>query len=90
MTDIYVATVDRVVDGETAVLLLEEGDEVVDQLDVPVEELPEPAREEGGVLRLIVEADDLVDAEYLDDETARRRERAQNRLDRLSERLSDG
>ena len=85
----YTAVVDRIVDGETAVLLLEDGDEVVEQRDVPVEILPDAARSDGGVLRVSVEGDTITDYEYLPDETAERRERAQERFDRLSKRLSE-
>ena len=41
MTETYIATLDRIVDGQTAVLLLEDDDETVDQLDVDVTALAE-------------------------------------------------
>ncbi|WP_049927428.1 DUF3006 family protein [Halopiger goleimassiliensis] len=89
MTETYTATVDRIVDGETAVLLLEEDGEVAEQLEVEAAALPEPAREDGGVLRVTLEDGAYVDAEYLAAETERRREAVRERYDRLSERLSD-
>ena len=89
MTETYTATVDRIVDGETAVLLLEEDGDVVDQLEVDATALPQPAREDGGVLRLTLEDGTVLDATYLTEETNRRRQSAQEQFDRLSERLSD-
>ncbi|MCU4740530.1 DUF3006 domain-containing protein [Halobacteria archaeon AArc-m2/3/4] len=123
------AVLDRIVDGQTAVLLLEgegergenetaderEEDETdtqrddagereakasvdrtstnanrpVDQLDVDVETLPEVGRHEGAVFDVDLENGALVDATYRPEETRDRRERAQDRFDRLSERLSD-
>lgn len=89
MDGTYTATVDRVVDDTTAVLLLEEDGDVAAQLDVPAETLPDEARTEGGVLSVTVEDGTLVDATARPDETRRRRESARERLARLSERLSD-
>ncbi len=88
MTETYTATLDRIVDGQTAVLLLEEG-ETVDQLDVGVTTLPPEAQHEGAVLEITVEASELCEAEYLPDTTQSRKESAQERLERLSKRLSD-
>ena len=89
MTETYTATLDRIVDGQTAVLLLEEGDETVDQLDVDVTTLPPEAQHEGAVLEIGVEASELCEVEYLPEVTQSRKESAQERLDRLSMRLSD-
>ena len=89
MDGVYTAVVDRIVDGETAVLLLEDGDEVVEQRDVPIEKLPDPARTDGGMLRVTVEEETITEYEYLPDETDERRDRAQERFDRLSKRLSE-
>ncbi|WP_254767047.1 DUF3006 family protein [Salinilacihabitans rarus] len=79
-----VAVVDRVVDGEHVVLLLEADGEVVDQLVVPREDLPDV--EDGDVLLVTVEDGDLVDAAPLDRETARRRRWRRRRLECLRER----
>ena len=89
MDGAYTAVVDRIVDGETAVLLLEDDGEVVEQRDVPVETLPDAARIDGGVLLVTVEGETITEYEYLPDETAKRRERAQERFNRLSKRLSE-
>ena len=85
----FTGTVDRIVDGETAVILLEEDGEVIEQVDVPVERLPEPAREDGGVLSVTMENGTFVDAEYLEAETRNRRESIREKLDRLSRPLSE-
>jgi len=89
MIETYTATIDRIVDGQTAVLLLEEDDEIVDQLDIDVTMLPPEAQHEGAVLEIAVEASELCEAEYLPEVTQFRKESAQERLDRLSNRLSD-
>ncbi len=52
MTEIYTATLDRIVDGQTAVLLLEEDGETVDQLNVDVARLPSESQHEGRFSRL--------------------------------------
>jgi len=84
----YAAVVDRIVDGKTAVLLIEDGDEVIDQFDINTEELPEEV-DEGGVLTVEVDDNEITAMEYLEDETNSRRQAAQERFDRLSERLPD-
>ncbi|ADD07624.1 DUF3006 family protein (plasmid) [Natrialba magadii ATCC 43099] len=84
MTETYTATLDRIVDEQTAVLLLEEDDETVDQLDVDVTTLPPEAQHEGAVLEIGVEASELCEVEYLPEDTHSRNESAQERLDRLS------
>lgn len=89
MTETYTATLDRIVDGETAVLLLEDEGETIDQLDIDVTRLPAAGQHEGAILEVVVEDDDFRDAEYLPETTQSRRESAQERLDRLSSRLSD-
>ena len=89
MNGTYTAAVDRIVDGKTAVLLLEVDGETAAQLDVPVDRLPEPARTDGGILSVTVEDGAFVEATYRPEETKERRESTRERLDRLSERLSD-
>lgn len=88
-TGTYTGIVDRVVDGETAVVLLETDGEVTEQLDVPVDQLPPDCRREGAMLELRLEDDDIADMTSLTERSAERHERVQDRLDRLSERLSD-
>lgn len=85
----YTGTVDRIVDGETAVVLLEDDGEVVEQHEVPLERLPEPAREDGSVVAVTLEDDELVRIEYEADETRARRKSIEEKLDRLSRRLSE-
>lgn len=118
MSRTVTAVVDRIVDGRTAVLLVEtehesesenanesesgseenegkplerrdetDADRPIDQLDVDVEALPEDGRHEGAVFDVELENGGLVDATYRPEETRDRRERAQDRFDRLSERL---
>ena len=50
-TGVYIGVVDRIVDGEHVVILLEEGDEVVDQAVVPHEEWP--FLEESDIVRVV-------------------------------------
>jgi len=89
MIETYTATLDRIVDGQKAVLLLEEDGETIDQLDVDVTELPSEAQHEGAILEISVEAGELSEAVYRPDVTRSRKESAQERLDRLSRKLSD-
>ena len=90
MSESQTAVLDRIVDGETAVLLCEADGRVVDELTIPVTELPHDGCEEGAVFSITVSGDELEVIEYRSDETESRREAAQNRFDRLSERLGDG
>ncbi|MFC6717733.1 DUF3006 family protein [Natrialbaceae archaeon GCM10025810] len=97
MTDTYRAVLDRIVDGETAVFLLEEDGgrngnrEVVDERAVDAERLPADGRREGAVYDVDVDPDDgsVLEVRFLDEATRDRRERTRDRFDRLSERLSD-
>lgn len=83
------AVLDRIVDDETAVLLLEDDGEVVDQVTLPVDRLPEDGRTDGAVYAIELADGDVLDLTYRADETASRRESAQNRFDRLAERFDD-
>nr|WP_241175479.1 DUF3006 domain-containing protein [Natronolimnobius sp. AArcel1] len=74
---------------QTAVLLLEENGETVDQFDVDVTKLPPEPQHEGAALEIAVEAGEFCEAEYCPDETQSRKESAQERLERLSTKLSD-
>ncbi|WP_255191657.1 DUF3006 domain-containing protein [Natronobeatus ordinarius] len=89
MTDTYTAVLDRIVDGETAVFLLEAEDRVVDELTVDVERVPEDGRRDGAVFDVVVVDGELLEATYQPEETDARREAAQERFDRLSRRLGD-
>ena len=88
MQGTYTAVVDRIVDGKTAILLIEDGDKVIDQFDINIEELPQEV-DEGSVLTVQVDDNEITAMEYLEDETDSRRQTAQERFDRLSERLPD-
>ena len=85
----YTAVVDRIVDGETVVIILEEDGTPLEQLEVGIDRLPERARTEGSVLSVSIVEDTVTDVDYRPEETRERRESAAARLDRLSKRLSD-
>jgi len=87
-TRTYTAVVDRVVDGTTAVLLLERDDTTVEQLDVPAESLPESGRHEGAVFEVDVTLS-VDEYRHRSETETERRHAAQERLDRLSKRLDD-
>ena len=79
----YVAVVDRIVDEQFVVLLLEENDEPIDQLTVPTQELP-PV-EEGDVLLVTLEDDAVDETWVLVGETERRRRWSEDRIECLAE-----
>lgn len=89
MTDERTAVVDRIVDGETAVLLLESDGQVVDEISVPADRLPETGRHDGAVYGIVYEDGDVHSLIYRPEDTRDRRESAQDRFDELSERLGD-
>jgi predicted AlkP superfamily phosphohydrolase/phosphomutase len=80
----YTAVVDEV--EESLARLELGGDGEWYDLVVGTEELPDEARQADAVLTVTVTDDTLVDAVYRPDETAQRREKAQDRFDRLSRR----
>ena len=80
--DTYLAVVDRIVGGRFVVLLLEEDEEVVEQLVVPYADLPV---EEHDVLLVTLDGETVTDARKLVGETNRRRKRAANRLECLTQ-----
>lgn len=81
----YTAVIDRF-EGDLAVLLLERDGETVGDVAVPRAELPPDARHQDAVLRVTVEDGEVQQATYEAEETAERKERAQSRVDRLSQR----
>ena len=85
----YTGVVDRIVDGQTAVIIIEEDGEAIDQLTVAVDRLPAQGQAQGGVLTVTVEAGEFVDAEFQPAETKSRRRKMRERLDNLSEKLSE-
>lgn len=87
MDGTFTGAVDRVVDDTTAVILVEDGGEVVEQVTVPVEDLPDESRE-GGQLTLTFRDGELVS--MADDPATREREESlRETFDRLSTRLSE-
>lgn len=89
MNGIFTATVDRIVDGQTAVILIEDGKDVIEQFDIPADQLPEEVSGEGSVLTVEITDDTIVDMEYDAESTDQRQQAAQDRINRLSKRLSD-
>ena len=89
MNGTYTATVDRIVDGKTAAILIEDGKDVIEQFDIPADQLPEEASGEGSVLTVEITDDAIVDMQYDAESTDRRSQAAQDRLNRLSKQLSD-
>ncbi|ELZ03490.1 DUF3006 domain-containing protein [Natrialba asiatica] len=95
----YTAVLDRVVDGETAVLLLEDGGDPVAEVTLPLDRVPAAGQHDGAVFEVTVdettggettdEVNSVLDLEYREDEENARREQTQDRFDRLSERLSE-
>ena len=88
MDGTYTAVIDRIVDGETAVVLIEDNGDVVDEYTIPVRELPAKA-DAGSVLKVEIEANEIVAIEVIDEQIEKRRQANQERFDRLSKRLSD-
>ncbi|MFC7138472.1 DUF3006 domain-containing protein [Halosimplex aquaticum] len=80
----YTAVVDRIED--TLATLQLEGDDDLYNLVIGEEELPEPARHADAILDVELEDEELVRADYDEAETEARRDKAQSRFDRLSER----
>ncbi|MFP9192625.1 DUF3006 domain-containing protein [Natronosalvus vescus] len=89
MNGTYSGVVDRIEDGETAVILLEDDDGIVDQLDLPIEQVPDSARSDGSVVSIELEDSTVVSIDYDASETQSRGESVREKLDRLSERLSE-
>lgn len=85
----FTGVVDRIVDGETAVLLLEDDGETVEQLNVGVETLPADGQHEGALFEIRVSDGTLVDLEYQPEREQNRRDRLQDKFDRLSNRLGE-
>ena len=88
MTQLATAVVDRIVDDETAVFLIEEGGAVTDEIMAPVTRFSTPLSE-GDVVEIEYDNGEILDIDVAVDETERRKEAAQHRLDHLSEKLSD-
>ena len=85
MGETLTGVVDRF-EGDQAVVLLESEGEVVDELVVDREDLPEDGRHDDAVLQLSLDEGEIVGIEYNQLETEDRREGAQNRFENLSKR----
>lgn len=85
----YTGVLDRIVDGETAVVLLEAEGETVDQLDLPLADFPDAGQHEGAVFEIVLDDGEPSDLTYRPETERRRRDEVQDRLDRLSEPLGD-
>jgi hypothetical protein len=82
--DRRIGVVDRVRRDAATVLLERRGETVEDRL-IALDRLPANAREEGAVLRVAVEDDELVDVEYDPAATDRRTAGADQRFDALAQ-----
>jgi hypothetical protein len=65
-------------------------DDALHELTIDATALPEAARRADAVVQIELEEGDIVEVEYLLEETERREERAQSRFDRLSRRPPNG
>ncbi|WP_436936531.1 DUF3006 domain-containing protein [Halovenus marina] len=81
----YTAVVDRIEDGLASVLIEKDGTDAY-ELVVEPSELPEDGQHADAVLSVEIRDGELVAAAYEASETEERRESAQNRFDRLSQR----
>lgn len=90
MIDATLATLDRIVDGEHAVLLLEDdAGDVVDEQVLDLAALPADGQHEGAVFDVRVRDGGIRDVEYRPADSETRRSAAQDRLDRLSSPLGE-
>jgi len=81
----YTAVLDRF-EGEQAALVLERDGTDVAEIAVARERLPEPGRNQDAVFELVVDDGDVVELSHDPAATSERKERAQDRFDRLSKR----
>jgi len=84
----YTAIVDRIEDG-LATIILEVDDEDAFELTVDPEELPPDGRHSDAILDVVVSDGSLIEAVCDEEETEQRKQTAQRRFDRLSDRLPD-
>lgn len=89
MNGTFTATVDRIVDEETAVILIEDGTDAIEQFDISADQLPEDASGEGSVLTVEITDGTIVHIQYDAESTAHRQQATQDRINKLSKRLSD-
>jgi hypothetical protein len=84
----YTAVLDRF-EGEYAIVQLEADGEALDQVMVERADLPEVGRHQDAVFTVKVSDTELVAVEYEPETTEERQADAQDRFDRLSQRLDD-
>ncbi len=84
-THYYTGVIDRF-EEDLAVILLEAEGDVVDELVLDRDELPADAAHVDAVLEVTLDDGEVTDLVYDADETATRKDQAQSRFDRLSER----
>jgi hypothetical protein len=89
MTTTVKAVLDRIVDGQDAVLLVESEGGVTDEIVVEVDELEAGGRAEGSIHEIRIDETTIEEIAFLQEETEHRRENAQERLDGLSEPLGE-
>lgn len=89
MNGIYTGVIDRIVDGKTAVILLEEDDETIGEVTVDAEEIPNEYRYESALLEVKIADGELVETAHRSKEERERRERVKEKLDRLGEPLDN-
>lgn len=87
-TETYTATLDRIVDGQRAVLLLEDDVETIGQLTVDPARLPANGQYEGAHLEVTIEGETLSDVRYHSTAAQSQQESIQSQLHRLSTRLN--
>lgn len=81
----YTAVIDSIEDGLATVFFEQDGVEVGDAV-LDADELPEEGNHADAILSVTVEDGEVVEWDYLEEETVERKEAAQDRFDRLSER----
>lgn len=81
--------IDRIEDGTTAVIVLEDAANPR-HLDVPIEYLPPGAHEAGTLVNVTVADGEFIEAEPRSEQPASRRAAIKEKFKSLSRRLSDG
>ncbi|WP_251329470.1 DUF3006 domain-containing protein [Haloplanus pelagicus] len=81
----YTAVLDRF-EEEVAVLVLESDAETIGHVVVDTETLPAEGQHQDALFTVVIRDDTLTEATYRPNRTEKRRETAQSRFDRLSER----
>ncbi|AZH24785.1 DUF3006 domain-containing protein [Haloplanus aerogenes] len=81
----YTAVLDRFED-DVAVLVLESDDETLGQVVVDAETIPAEGQHQDALFTVVMCGGELAEVTYHPDQTEERRETAQSRFDRLSER----